>query len=354
MQLPPYVTRSGLYARVSEDAELLSGLAALRAVTERLADAISRSVPAFTDHSVRHMDALWGVVDRVLTPTEISALTPAEAFLLSSGFYLHDIGMAYAATEEGLSRCRASKYYQLAVASAGGTEKQRDVEALAIAMAVRRMHASAALELATDVVPGTEIHLFESLGFREAWGQTCGQIAASHHWGLDRVEHDLGTGGTVPLPGGRRGDLGYVAPVLRVADYAHINRERAPSFDRAFRGPISEDSLIHWLAQEHIDGPERVGGELIYRAARPIQKVDAWWLYYEMLSGLDTEIRAVSRYLERRASSAGRFSLQGVRGAASPYPLRGPRSSVESAGSADSRHDGDRSEVGRAIARVAG
>ena len=37
-----------------------------------------------------------------------------------------------------------------------------------------------------------------------------------------------------------------------------------------------------------------------------------------MLKGLDEEIRTVRRYLDRRTSSAGRLSLQGVRGATSP------------------------------------
>lgn len=88
--------------------------------------------------------------------------------------------------------------------------------------------------------------------------------------------------------------------------------------DRAFRQPIEPESLIHWLAQEHVDGPERDGADLVYRAATPIADVDAWWLYYEMLKGLDEEIRTVRRYLDRRASSQGRLSLQGVRGVTSP------------------------------------
>ncbi len=82
--------------------------------------------------------------------------------------------------------------------------------------------------------------------------------------------------------------------------------------------PIERESLIHWLAQESVDGPERDGADLVYRAAAPMADVDAWWLYYEMLKGLDDEIRTVRRYLDRRASSQGRLSLQGVRGVTSP------------------------------------
>jgi hypothetical protein len=81
---------------------------------------------------------------------------------------------------------------------------------------------------------------------------------------------------------------------------------------------MESDSLTHWLAQEQVDGPYRDGADLVYRAAAPVSDVDAWWLYYEMLRGLDAEIRAVRRYLDRRAPGLARLSLQGVRGVASP------------------------------------
>ena len=319
MTLPSRIKDTGLYTRLNEDHDLLNAVSSLRSIAEKLANAISRTVPAFTDHSIYHMDALWDVTDRVLSPKEVASLSSGEAFLLACAFYMHDIGMAYAATEEGLSRCRISAPYQSYLAAIrADPNDDSTVDANALALAVRTLHADAAIELATDPVPGTDIYLFESIAIRESWGQTCGQIASSHHWDLEEVERVLGGCGSVPLPGGRKGDLGYVAAVLRIVDYAHINRERASSIDRAFRQTISRDSLVHWIAQENIDGPEREDSELVYRAARPITDVDAWWLYYGMLSGLDTEIRSVRRYLDRRPISQGRFSLQAVRGAASP------------------------------------
>jgi hypothetical protein len=115
-----------------------------------------------------------------------------------------------------------------------------------------------------------------------------------------------------------KGDLAYVACILRLVDYAHINRDRAPTLERALRQPLEPESLLHWLAQEKIDGPERDGSELVYRSSSPIQDVDAWWLYFEMLNGLDKEISAVRRYLDHRPSSKGRLSLERVRGASSP------------------------------------
>jgi hypothetical protein len=149
-------------------------------------------------------------------------------------------------------------------------------------------------------------------------GVTCGRIAESHHWTIEQVERELGAQGRVPLPDGEEGDLGYVAALLRVIDYAHINRDRASTLERLFRPKMIDDSLVHWLAQENIDGPVRDGSELAYRASASISNIDSWWLYYEMLKGLNDEITIVRRYLARREWSKSRFSLQGVRGANSP------------------------------------
>jgi hypothetical protein len=319
METPCVITASKLYARLVEDRELTNGVLALREAAATLAATISRTVPAFTDHTIRHMDALWSVTERILTTAEIDDLSQAEVFVLASGFYLHDIGMAYAATDEGLARIQTSPSYAGFLANIPPSlHSDPAMKARAVAQAVRTIHAAAAIDLATTTVPGTDIYLFDSRVMREQWAETCGRIAASHHWNMERIDKEFGSQGVVPLPNNRKGDLGYVASILRLADYAHINRDRACPVERAFRIPIERDSLIHWLAQENIDGPERDGGDLIYRAAKPISDVDAWWLYFGMLKGLDEEIRSVRRYLDRRASSQGRLSLQGVRGVSSP------------------------------------
>lgn len=319
MDTPQTIITSQLYCNLAHDEELLNSILSMRKVAASLAATISGSVPCFTDHSIKHMDALWSVTDQVLTAEEVAQLTTAEAFLLACSFYLHDLGMAYAATEEGRSRCVESPHYISFMSSLSPEARDTDdVKAQALAFTVRKIHAPAAHELATNKIPGTEYYLFESKSIREAWGATCGQIAASHHWSIEKVDIELGKTGTVPFPGGRSGDLGYIASILRIVDYAHINRDRAPSMERAFKRSLPEDSLLHWLAQEQVDGPFRDGHELTYRSATPIANVDSWWLFYEMLSGLDAEIRTVQRYLKKRPHSVNRFSLQGVLGAGSP------------------------------------
>lgn len=326
MKLPEIITCSRLWARLEGELRLAAAIETLREKADTLAKTISQTLPEFTDHSLRHMDTLWAVADHVLTEEETARVNPAEAFLLGTTFYLHDLGMAQAATKEGLSEIRNSApYTQFLARMEGACGSANEWEALlpamvrrAVSVAVRSLHGGVAPKLATEAVPGTDIFLLEPSALREAWGAQIGRIAASHHWNLDRVDSELGRKGIVPMPVGDA-DLGYVACLLRIIDYAHINRDRAPTIERALRQDMPSESLLHWLAQQHIDGPIREGQELVYHSSVPIGDVDAWWLYYNLLSGLDSEIRAVRRYLAQRPKiTESRLSLASVRGAASP------------------------------------
>jgi hypothetical protein len=309
---------SRLLAKLRDDSELYQYLLSLRSVALSLSETTMRTVPNFTDHTIRHMDALWGIADQILTPEEIAKMTAAEAFLLGASFYLHDIGMAYAATDEAQDTLRKSPEYRASKAQ-GQLEANPDLEAQALSTAVRSLHATVARQFAISEIPGSQgVYLFEALSVREAWGLTCGDLASSHHWSLSQLDTHFGPQCEAPLPGNRTADLLYVACCLRLIDYAHINRDRAPAIDRAFRGPINKQSALHWSAQENIDGPIRADNELVYRAAKPIAVVEAWWLFYQMLRGLDDEIRAVHRLLARRKENLKRISLSGVRGSSSP------------------------------------
>ncbi len=318
MTFPPELSASALHQVLARDPELLASLGNLRRTAEQLAETIARDAPGFTDHSIRHMDALWSVAERILTNQEIQTLSPAEAFLLTSGFYLHDIGMAYAATEEGRRRLEASPEYLAVLKSTTSTQIEPALRGQALGAAIRAKHAAVATELATSPIPGTTQFLIEPINIREQFGLTCGRIAASHHWSVERLDTELGAQDRVPLAGGRSADLGFVAAALRLIDYAHINRDRASVLTRSLRPNVGEESSVHWDAQQDIDGPERTGDELVYRSAKELQNVDAWWLYYEMLRGLDNEIRQVRSFLQKRTVSSGRLSLIGVRGAGSP------------------------------------
>lgn len=269
------------------------------------------------------MDALWSVADVVLTEPEMALLSAGEAFVLAAAFYLHDLGMAMAATDAGLHSVEVTPEYASALALAtavGGLETSR-AKVIAVRAATRALHASRAAAMAREMIPGLNVYLVEPTEIRDSWGEMIGQVSASHHWTLDSVHKRFGEKGKVPAADGTTIDLAFVACVLRIVDYAHINRERASHLDRALRSEISADSILHWDAQSNVTGPIRDESQLVYGCTQPIADIDAWWLFFELAAGLDAEIHSVRDYLQSRASSTGRFSLEGVRGVSSPEPF---------------------------------
>jgi hypothetical protein len=101
MKFPHQVTGSRLWERLNPNPEYRQSLWDIRSAAELIGRQIERLLPEFTDHSVRHMDALWGVADQILTPEETSRLSGGEALLLAGCFYIHDLA--------GVSHCDDEK-----------------------------------------------------------------------------------------------------------------------------------------------------------------------------------------------------------------------------------------------------
>ena len=116
--------------------EYIHAIDEIRKVALLLGKQVERTIPEFTDHSVKHMDALWSVADQVLSPPEFGQVTPAEGFVLVS-FYIHDLGMALAATPEGLEDVRQSEPYKAAykrlLGESNGTTQKADLLAVRLA-----------------------------------------------------------------------------------------------------------------------------------------------------------------------------------------------------------------------------
>jgi hypothetical protein len=292
----------------------------MRSVAETIASTIQEHIPEFTDHSINHMDALWAIVEEILTEDEITQFTVGEAFLLGATFYVHDLGMATAATAEGREQLERMPSYASTLERLRTEDKFTDAERKVIALrqAARETHAGRAEQIAQNKIGGLNRFLIEKTDLRDAWGETIGKISASHNWSLAEVEATLGNKGRVPDAAGGLLDLGFLACCLRIVDYAHMNSSRAEPLDRALRSRIPEDNLWHWYAQERIVGPKRQGDLLVYSTSKAITDVDAWWIFYEMATGLDREITNVRDYLSSRACSVSRFSLEGVKGVRSP------------------------------------
>jgi Histidine kinase-, DNA gyrase B-, and HSP90-like ATPase len=314
------IETSSLWGRLEETPDFRTAILDLRTTAEVLGRRIEGLLPGFTDHSVRHMDALWKVADQVLTRAEVDNLSPAEAFVLGASFYIHDLGMAMGATEVGLRLLRESPTFVAQVSRLQQVQglSPVDSERLALQSAARELHAKNAPRLVNEKIPGLDRYLIENTEIRSQWSYFIGEVSESHHWSLTDVNSKLGMKGRVPAPAGGEIDLGFVACVLRVIDFAHINFDRASVLDRALRRPMPLSSLVHWQAQERVTGPSRDDQRLRYHAFRPIDDVDAWWLFYDMASGLNDEIVSVHEYLQGRTCSSGRFSLQGVQGVTTP------------------------------------
>lgn len=318
-ELPEGVRRTALWRRVAARASYVSVVQEIRRKAEVLARRTATAMPEYTDHTVLHMDRLWSVASQVLTESETRALTPSEAFLLAASFYIHDLGMALPGTPGGKGLVLRSPEFEAARRRFANIATAPEAEELAVREATRQLHAREAADLVNKPLPGlNEDYLISDPDFRDCWGHALGELSESHHWDLDQIERTLGPRKAAPGPDGYPVDYAYVACLLGVVDFAHISRDRAPRLERALRVGLPAESSTHWAAQANITGPLRDGDLLAYSCTKPIEDVDAWWLFYDLASELDRQTRAVREYLDGRAISAGRFSLQGVRGAETP------------------------------------
>ncbi len=317
---PEHVIGTPLWHRIDSEPELQQSLRDLRQTAAAIGAEAARLLPSYTDHSVKHFDALWQVSSQILTAEEIENTSAGEAFILGSSFYIHDLGMAFAATREGAEILQASDAYENVVRRLESSNKLHpdQIKAIALQTAARELHAAKARELVLQPLPGLARYLIESTVIRDQWASYIADVSASHHWTLTEVDNKLGKRGRFPGPFGGQIDLAYAACALRIIDYAHINFERASNLDRLLRADVDLSSIVHWDAQAHITGPDRQADSLVFACTKPISNVEAWWLFFEMAEGLDREIHAVDEYLSSRAPSVGRFSLEGVKGTRSP------------------------------------
>lgn len=319
-ELPKSVKKSKLWALVEQDSSLAAAILDLREKSEIVGEAVGRVMAEYTDHSVKHMDQLWSVFEQIFTPEEIAKCSAGEAFVLGAAFYVHDLAMAFAASENGIEIIKRSDEYRTFYnqSKAIGSLDEKDTEIASVRLAARAIHGKEAGKVLETKFPGMDEFLIASPQIRMDWATHIQKVAESHHWDIDEVAQELGSVGKVPVAVEGEVDLAFVACALRLTDYAHINSTRAHPLVRRMRGFVPNDSLVHWLAQENISGPTRQDNLLKYSSNRPTQNVDAWWLFYYMTLGLDREIREVKRLLDERTISHDRISLQGVVGAESP------------------------------------
>jgi hypothetical protein len=303
-----------------------------------LAAEIPQDLREFTVHDATHLDALWELSDLISGP-EIS-LTPTEGFVLGGAFLIHDLGMGLAAWPGGLEELKQDAGWRDILATCladllGRQPRQDELRnppphALrqATEVALRESHAAHAADLAliSWKATGTEAtyHLIQDEDLRNTYGHLIGQLAASHWWNLDHVVSyfpETPLGAPVDCPDEWIVDSLKLACLLRLADIAHVDARRAPSFLRAIRSP-SEPSDRHWAFQGHLQRPRLEGDRLIFTAAQPFAQDEAaaWWLCYETLQAIDRELHSVDSLFADK--SRPRMAARSVKGADSPFRLR--------------------------------
>lgn len=298
----------------------------LRKKARLLAEEIPADVRQLTDHSIRHLDALWEIGD--IIAGDGFKLNPTEAFVFGGAVLLHDLANTVAAFPNKLSDLQDSYWADLVHVEYHKRFNRRptpeecrkpseDIYSTILLQRLRQAHAKQAENLATigfyqsKAPDSPPIHLIDDEDLRNELGLLIGRIAHSHHWPVEKVVEEFrdAPGTPTTLPPSWKIDALKIACLLRAADAAHLDRRRAPALSRAVR-ELPDDSARHWDFQAHLMRPTLEQEQLAYATSSPfkLHERDAWWLCHDTLKLVDLELRNVDEVLrsERRPRLAAR------------------------------------------------
>ncbi|NJM12490.1 MAG: hypothetical protein HC889_11980 [Synechococcaceae cyanobacterium SM1_2_3] len=322
-------------SNAAERERLRSAYEKLRERAKPVSEFIAKDLPDYTIHDITHLDALWEYADLVAGSNY--QLTPCEAFVLGGAFLIHDLGMGLAAYPDGLAGLKKLSLWTDTVAGVLRKRGQDEVTADdvikadekaqrdATAEVLRLLHAKRAEALALLAWKndeGEQFHLIEDPELRASFGPLIGRIAHSHWWPVDQLTREFPT--VIGAPGGFPGEWSVdplkLACIIRGADYCHLDDRRAPSFVRAIQRP-SKDSVPHWQFQSKLYQPLLDVDRLVYTAKSAFSpsEASAWWICYDTLTGLDTELRKVDSILAD--TKRDRLAARGVAHAEAPSRL---------------------------------
>jgi hypothetical protein len=285
---------------------------------------IQRELPDLTLHDITHVDSLWRVASEIAGPEFI--LNPAEALVLGGAFLLHDAAHCRAAFPGGVAELRKTVEWQDAAAQRELTETQL-VEGSTEFQSVlfdtlRLLHPKQARKLPFakwNDGAGNLLHLFPNDELREAYGHIIGEIAESHWFNPHELEVFAAKIVTAPVylePAGWTINPLKIAALLRVADAAHIDANRAPRLLLAMNRP-SGISQEHWRFQARLNQPccDTASEELVFSGSPfPATEQAAWWLAYDAACLADKELSAVDHLLrDHRMQRLAAKEVKGVR-----------------------------------------
>lgn len=301
-----------------------------------VAQEIIRDLPEFTVHDITHIDFLWNLAD--LITVERFELTPTEAFVLGGAFLIHDLGMGLAAYPDGIEQLKKTTIWKDTVShlikKESGiipneeeiTKPSPQIEKKALENVLRILHAKHAEQLALikwkDSRTGGDYFLIDNIDLRESYGKIIGLIAHSHWWSVEDLSKRLKTvlGAPSKFPQEWTIDPIKLATILRIADASNIDDSRSPGFLKALR-KLKGYSETHWNFQNKLYQPRLEKERLVYTSKMPfkITEADSWWLCYDTLKLLDSELRDVDSLLSE--TNRQRLSVIGVAGIDDPERL---------------------------------
>jgi hypothetical protein len=320
---------NGTFSRERE--RLRNAFYTFRENTEVLVARIAATFPNLTKHDISHLDALWETA--TLIAGDSYPMNPLEGFVFGGAILLHDAALCYEAYSGGIDAIRNTVAWKDAYAGeqlVTPNLSDEDKKLNADFSAIRTLHAKEAAKLVerdwTDPETKQSHFLIEDVLLRKHLGQLMGRIASSHHWDLELVQSEFGhqENSISPFPREWHIDPLKLACLLRCADAAHFDHERAPDFLHALlhRRGIS---LRHWQAQNRIaradiDVSDNDRSTLVFTSSRPFPMSDAaaWWIAYDATCLIDKEIRASNAILETHNKGDAVFRVKRVKGVESP------------------------------------
>ena len=316
----------------TEREQLRTAFLSFRKNTSYLVSKIATVLPELTQHEISHLDALWETASLIVGND--FEITPLEGFILGGSFLLHDSALCFEAFENGIDGIRNTIQWKDAfeyIKESNPNFQIIDIEHQADFIALRNLHAHQAEKLLNikwkEQSTGNEIFLLENQELRGHLGKIIGQIASSHHWDIETVVSIFNTQLNVPTgyPREWRIDPVKIACILRCADAAHIDNERAPDFLHALL-KRSGVSFNHWKAQNRlakvdIDQSDPNKNTLLFTSTIDFKEADSnsWFVAYDAICLVDQEIKSCNSVLEKQNSQ--KFKIQKVKGIESPENL---------------------------------
>lgn len=262
-----------------------------------LLDKIRIDFPSLTIHDITHVDSLWQVAS--IIAGKDYQLNPLEGFILGCSFLIHDAALSYIAVggKDSLrSTTEWKDFHSDYISKSDMTDEEKEYET--DFRTIRYLHAKYAKDLCNQIFDrenGSTFYIIEDDELRKHLWQVIGDIAASHHWNMDKVKT---LGNQIPALAGFPVDWRInplkLACLLRCADAGHIDSGRAPDYLLKLLD-INGVSRNHWeaqnkLSQIDIDTTNKSNVIIASNIAFSESDYAAWNVAYDAVMVLNNEL----------------------------------------------------------------